>query len=109
MNVALIHRAEDAAALEAALGIGETIAVTVGDADRAPLLLAAKSRGATRIVRIWDEGLLGLDYFAFAHVLARAVRALVGDKDGLDGALVFAGDRARSAIGSARSVRGHLS
>ncbi len=71
----------DTFSLEAALalhegdgpGVGEVVAVTVGDEDAEEGLLACLARGADRAVRVWDEALEGADLLAVARVLAAAV------------------------------------
>jgi len=84
-------------ALFAALGLGATlglpvIGVAVGPARREDRVLAMALRmGATRAVRISDDGLEELDYLGVAQVLAAAVRwagatiVLCGDRSEEEG------------------------
>jgi electron transfer flavoprotein beta subunit len=68
----------DAFSTEAALGLqerhgGEVVVVSVGDEEADEGLLACLANGATRAVRVWDDGLDVGDPLSAAHVLARVI------------------------------------
>jgi electron transfer flavoprotein beta subunit len=82
----------DRAALEWALTVaGRVVVLTVGPPESEDVLAWALGRGAGQAVRIWDEGLDGLDLAAMARVISAAVpriapNVIVAGERGLAGA-----------------------
>jgi electron transfer flavoprotein beta subunit len=98
----------DTFSLEAALQLrdaagGEVVALSVGDEDAEAGLLKCLAMGADRAIRIWDDGLDGIDALAIARVLAAAVERESPD-------LVLCGVQSSDAVNSATgiAIAGHL-
>jgi electron transfer flavoprotein beta subunit len=94
---------EAAVQLREADGDGEVVAVSVGDEEAEEGLLSALAKGADRAIRIWDEGLEGVDALAVARVLAAAVAPESPD-------LILCGVQSSDAVNSATGIAlaGHL-
>ena len=73
----LCRRAADVALVQAAAALGETAAIAVGpEAELRSVLTAAGAAGATRLVRVWDTTMQGLDYLGVAYAIAATIRAI---------------------------------
>jgi hypothetical protein len=100
--LALVDGAADAAVVRAALAIGETTVLSVGQ-DDAPLVQACAA-GAARALRLWDDALGAVDFLGLATALAAAARTALGDLAARP-TVVVAGDRGRGAVGPAVAER----
>jgi electron transfer flavoprotein beta subunit len=77
----------DRAALEWALALtSRAVALTVGPPESGHVLAWASGRGATKTIRVWDDGLDALDLAAMARVVAAAVPRIGPD-------VIVAGER----------------
>jgi electron transfer flavoprotein beta subunit len=94
---------EAALQLREAAGGGEVVALSVGDDEAEAGLLRCLAMGADRGVRIWDDGLEGVDALAIARVLAAAVEREAPD-------LVLCGVQSSDAVNGATGIAlaGHL-
>jgi hypothetical protein len=102
--VALIGRAPDLALVRAGVAVGETVALTArGDEVARPLLAAARTAGAKRLVSVWDPALDTTDYLGIAYALAAAIRAI--GEPAATATLILAGDRGRAVVGPAVAER----
>jgi electron transfer flavoprotein alpha/beta subunit len=102
--IVLARRAADVALVGAAASLGEVTVIAVGaEADVVPVLAAARTAGAARLVRLWDPGLATTDYLGVAYTLAAAIRA-IGDPTATPTA-ILAGDRGRGVVGPAVAER----
>jgi electron transfer flavoprotein alpha/beta subunit len=104
--VALVHQPEDLALVRLATGLGETLVVSVAAPSEAieQLLQQARTAGAVRTVRLWDDAMQATDYLGVAFTLAATVRAVLGDLAARP-TVVLCGDGGRGAVGPAVAER----
>jgi electron transfer flavoprotein alpha/beta subunit len=105
--IALIHRAEELPLVKLGVSIGETTAICVSPpGEQIEAVLAdARTAGAVRTVRLWDNAVEMTDYLGVGYTLAAAVKTVLGGDLTANPAVILCGDLGRGAVGAAVAER----